>query len=255
MCLLDQDPIRQNYTLHVSHCSEFQAQFADSCHSEYTSLFSGTSCDHCYSVPEGSRIICIDCGGRATVDLCPELECVNATVTFLEPNRKPHLPSHRMFKVYRIIFDTEIAKTAVSVTIGLAYANATLSGLVEEGREMPRCGHCGTTVSLPCWRCSDCLGKWGRAPSCHRGITQTRAVVDFMCDDCEYKGLAFGKTHTKTHLVIRASGKPEEEERSTEERLQFLEGEITKIKQTLAETKQTLVEMGQTLGKLAEGRS
>lgn len=189
------------------------------------------------------------------MDLCSELECVNATITFQEPDRKPHLPSHRMFKVYRTIFDTEIAKIAVTVTIGLAYANATLSGLVEEGKLMPECGHCKTAVTLPCWRCMNCSGEWGRVPSCHRGNIPTRAVVDFICEDCEYKGLAFGKTHNKTHLIVRASGKPEKEIRSTEERLQFLEDEITAMKLTLAETKQTLAEMGQTLGRLAEGRS
>jgi len=160
-----------------------------------------------------------------------------------------------MFKVYWIIFDTEVAKMEIRVKIGLAYANATLSGLVEEGRQMPGCGHCGTPVSLPCWRCAECSGECGWVPSCHRYMIQTHAVVDFICDDCEHKGLAFGKTHTKMHLILRASGKPEKEERSTEERLQFLEGEIATIKQTLVETKQTLAEMGQTLGKLAEGRS
>ena len=79
-----------------------------------------------------------------------------------------------------------------------------------------------------------------------------------MCDICERKDPALDKEHTKVHTVVRVSEPDEvEEERSTEERLQFLEDELTKMRQHLAEVKQTgvevrqtVVEMRQTLGTL-----
>lgn len=50
--------------------------------------------------------------------------------------------------------------------------------------------------------------------------------------------------HTKIHTVVRVSEEVRKEP-STEERLRFVEDELTKMRQTLAE-------MAQTLGKLVE---
>ena len=55
----------------------------------------------------------------------------------------------------------------------------------------------------------------------------------FICDDCEYGGLTFDETHTVLHRITRVSEKVKVEERSTEERLQFLEDELAKVKQML----------------------
>ena len=51
-------------------------------------------------------------------------------------------------------------------------------------------------------------------------------------------------THTKMHTMVRVSEKVAKE-RSTEERLQFLEDELVKISQSLAK-------VGQSLAKLIE---
>ena len=80
----------------------------------------------------------------------------------------------------------------------------------------------------------------------------------FICDNCEYKGLALGEKHTKKHTVVRV---PEgcEKLRSTEERLQFLEDEMTKmgqnlveVRQTVAEMRKIVVEMGQTVVEMRQ---
>lgn len=60
----------------------------------------------------------------------------------------------------------------------------------------------------------------------------------FICDDCEHKNLALSETHTKMHTVIRITEK--EEKRSMEERLQFLEDEMVKVRQSLVDMEQTL---------------
>ena len=64
--------------------------------------------------------------------------------------------------------------------------------------------------------------------------------MKFICDNCEYKQLAFGKVHTKMHTLVRVSEKIEGEELSTEERLRLVEGELWKMRQLLAR----LVEKG-----------
>jgi hypothetical protein len=55
------------------------------------------------------------------------------------------------------------------------------------------------------------------------------------------------ETHTKMHTVVRVSEQVEKEP-STEERLRFVEDELTKIRRALAE-------MTETLGKLVEKNS
>lgn len=188
-----------------------------------TTIFGGVSCDNCDAYPiGGSRIICMDCRGDSTVDLCSEPECVNSAVTFEQFNRTPHLPNHRMFKVYRIVFDRDVIGIEEAAEDALTTARKTLSQLEEEDGPMPECAYsdCKIKVSPPCWYCMDCKEN------------------NFICDNCERSHLVFNEAHTKLHTVVRVT-KEAEKERSVEERLQFLEEKLGKIEQIL--------------GKLVEG--
>ena len=73
---------------------------------------------------------------------------------------------------------------------------------------------------------------------------------EFICDKCEYKGLAFNKTHTKMHTIVRVSEKVEEKELSVEERLRLVEDELAKIRQLFVGDE--LTKIRQLLAKLAE---
>ena len=73
---------------------------------------------------------------------------------------------------------------------------------------------------------------------------------EFICDNCEYKGLAFNKTHTKMHTVVRVSEKVEEKELSVEERLRLVEDELAKIRQLFVGDE--LPKIRKLLAKLAE---
>ena len=55
----------------------------------------------------------------------------------------------------------------------------------------------------------------------------------FICDDCEHKDLALNDIHTALHRVARVPEEVKVKERSTVERLQFLEDELAKMKQML----------------------
>ena len=52
----------------------------------------------------------------------------------------------------------------------------------------------------------------------------------FICDNCEHKDLALNETHTVLHRVVRVPEEVGVKERSTGERLQFLEDELAKVK-------------------------
>lgn len=62
----------------------------------------------------------------------------------------------------------------------------------------------------------------------------------FICDDCEYKQLAFDETHTEMHTIVRVTEGVEEEELSVEDRLRLVEDELGRVKQLLLK----LVEKG-----------
>ena len=63
--------------------------------------------------------------------------------------------------------------------------------------------------------------------------------MKFICDYCEYKNLAFSKTHKKSHMIVRVS-EVEEEDRSTTEQFQFLGAGLAKVKGVFAEIKQNI---------------
>jgi len=102
----------------------------------------------------------MDCHSETTtVDLCSESECVNSTITFEDDGRRAHLPSHGMFKAYRILFDRDMALVENDAKSALESARGILSELKEEGKPMPECVHCKVTLSLPCWFCVECTGE------------------------------------------------------------------------------------------------
>lgn len=100
----------------------------------------------------------MDCRNESTVDLCSDPECVNSTVKFKATDRKPHLPSHGMFKVYQTIFDRDLVRFKNTARDALDSALEVISELKDEG-VMPECVHCSAAVSLPCWRCVECQGE------------------------------------------------------------------------------------------------
>ena len=132
------------------------------------------SCDNCRSGLEGSRIICMDCsGGTASVDLCSKQECVNSTVTFGDTDKKPHLPSHWMFKVHRFLFNRDRETLRILATNVLGNTRMTLLRLKKEGMPLLGCLSCKAAVSMPCWCCTECVGAWKPA-TIETSLTSTR---------------------------------------------------------------------------------
>ena len=136
------------------------------------------SCDNCRSTPEGSRIICIDCFDQTTsVDFCSKQECVNSTVTFGDSDRKPHLPSHCMFKVHRYLFNKDRERLNVLAANTLGYARMTLLQLKMEGKPLLGCVSCKASVSMPCWYCTECNGA-SKPATIETSLTSTRPYAN-----------------------------------------------------------------------------
>lgn len=85
--------------------------------------------------------------------------------TFEWTDRKPHLPHHRIFKVYRFIFRRDMVGVMHTAKQVPDYAHGIISKLKRGEDPMPECAHCQTVVSLPCWFCMECRGEWGHAPN------------------------------------------------------------------------------------------
>lgn len=92
------------------------------------------------------------------MNLCSEPECVNSRVKFEDPDRKPHLPTHRMLKTRRFIFDREIARVENAARND---ANILHSAILQfREASIPKCTYCKTVVTLPSWFCAECAGEW-----------------------------------------------------------------------------------------------
>ncbi|KAF9654056.1 hypothetical protein BDM02DRAFT_1189800 [Thelephora ganbajun] len=174
-------------------------------------------CDVCRGVLGGGRVLCMDCHDKTTVDLCSEPECLASTITlkYREDLTGPHRPNHSMLKVHRILFSRETVRAERDTKEALEIARQTLSDLKAQGDPMPQCTRCKETVSQPCWYCVDC--------------TEER----FICDDCEYKCLAFDDVHTRRHILVRVVEKVIETVVSTEERLRTVEGQLESVHERL----------------------
>lgn len=78
-------------------------------------------------------------------------------------------------------------------------------------------------------------------------LTPAPAEERFICDDCEYKCLAFSDTHTKKHTLVRVVEKVVETVLSTEERLRAVEGQLHTVQEKME------MILSRFLGKDAEG--
>ena len=124
--------------------------------------FSSIGCDSCDAILGGARVLCMDCHDKTTLDLCSEPECLDSVITLdYRPDLKtPHTPNHNMLKVHRILFGRDTARTERNAKDALGAARWTLSDLKAKKQPTPDCVRCQNAVSLPCWYCVDCTGKF-----------------------------------------------------------------------------------------------
>ncbi|KAI9062327.1 hypothetical protein FKP32DRAFT_1612624 [Trametes sanguinea] len=183
----------------------------------------GISCVNCRDKIYGSRIMCLDCGIRTTVDLCDKPSCREATVG---PDRRddllsPHLPSHRILKVRRVIHrHREFGKTYRAAQAALIRAEEALADADEivvahtptgHGRSLSArvrtealvtrelsCVGCKTIVSRPCWYCIECEDEC------------------FVCTECESSRSTFSGGHKRIHGIVRVAWPREEATKSAD---------------------------------------
>ncbi|KAL7286008.1 hypothetical protein ACG7TL_001125 [Trametes sanguinea] len=206
----------------------------------------GISCVNCHDHIYGSRIMCLDCGIRTTVDLCDKPSCREATVG---PDRRddlvsPHLPSHRILEVRRVIHrHREFGKTYRAAQAALIRAEEALADADDvvvahtptgHGRSLSArirtealvarelsCVGCKTRVSRPCWYCIECDDEC------------------FVCMECEDSRSAFLGGHKRVHGIVRVAWPREEATKSADiewshSRIDVLETKIDTFQQESA---------------------
>ncbi|TBU25684.1 hypothetical protein BD311DRAFT_492317 [Dichomitus squalens] len=152
-------------------------------------------CAACGDNIRGSRVTCLCCGMKTTIDLCDKESCLASEIGLdaRDDLTSPHLPSHEMFKMRRAIHPfrefgemyraaQSALKTARQVFAATSAQQAGAS--VENGS--PQCVKCGERASMPCWYCIECEERI------------------FVCYSCDYRhgGIKAGK-HQKTHALVR----------------------------------------------------
>ncbi|KAI0820569.1 hypothetical protein BC628DRAFT_1329894 [Trametes gibbosa] len=176
----------------------------------------GISCANCRADVYGARTMCLDCGIRSTVDLCDRSDCQEATIG---PDRRddlvsPHLPSHRILKVRRVIHrHREFGKMYRAAQAALIRADEALADAddIASPQSPPHFGHsrglsqiakikaeqfvdrelscvgCHTRVSRPCWYCIECDDEC------------------FVCTICESTRSSFSGGHKRVHGLVRCA--------------------------------------------------
>jgi hypothetical protein len=215
-------------------------------------VFSGFSCDSCRSILDNVRVMCMDCSGSDSVDLCEDPACVTTTIG---PDKradleKPHLPDHDVFKVYTTLqmryqgTREQRAKEVLKAARGLLGKEATETepGTSNEKPE-PTCSSCKKKIFLspPCWMCMVC-GRHLKSSFClfyHSHVTNILTAELFICDDCDLNGLAFNETHDQTHAIVRC--KPAAKDVTTEQRLVALEDRVVAMDERMVAMDERMV--------------
>ncbi|KAJ7228211.1 hypothetical protein GGX14DRAFT_346568 [Mycena pura] len=185
---------------------------------------SSVLCDSCKGHIGGTRVTCLTCrleGTFDTVDFCDNLSCMSAKVVPTGLTR-PHLPTHDIFKVRRVVHIRQFGKTYRQAQEALKRAreffpdpeheNNTKTGEAHKlALAVPRCRVCRRNVTQPCWFCVQC-----EEPS-------------FICNTCEAKKkAAFGNHDFDLHDLVRCQQLVDAGEVLLEERLAEIEQRFEK---------------------------
>ncbi|KAJ7262295.1 hypothetical protein B0H12DRAFT_1105150 [Mycena haematopus] len=180
-------------------------------------------CDCCTGVIGGARVTCLTCRLEDTfdtVDFCDTPSCMSKKVVPTGMTR-PHLPTHDIVKLRRVVHLRQFGKTYRESKRALAKArqlfpttktDTDVSALeIQSAYETPsgpKCAACEDPVTQPCWFCVQC-----EEPS-------------FICTSCESntkKKVAFGYHQADSHDLVRVQELVEEVEVTLEDRLSELE--------------------------------
>ncbi|GBE85444.1 hypothetical protein SCP_0706310 [Sparassis crispa] len=214
-----------------------------------TPVHVGVSCDNCRGIIGGTRTVCIDCDTDATVDFCDDERCLNAEVQRFDLT-SPHLPSHAVYKVRRVVHPREFGPVDSEARVALQNARAAFKDAVEVQEERTegsakeddrtakmvndklKCLVCKKRVRQPCWFCMTCWDV-------------------YICLDCDPKDGITIDGHDQSHPLVRCQEEVAVEESLTvEQRMEALEskfgtvdGKITQVDERLLRIEQLLQTM------------
>ncbi|KAJ7693840.1 hypothetical protein B0H17DRAFT_981213 [Mycena rosella] len=178
------------------------------------------NCDFCTGHIGGTRVTCLTCrleGTFDTVDFHDDPSCMSAKVVPTGLTR-PHLPTHDLLKVRRIVHIRQFGKTYRQAQYALKKAREYFPDSEEEAAlpdsqkstvEPPRCAVCRRLATQPCWFCVQC-----EEPS-------------FICMGCESKKrISFPGHDFDTHDLVKCQILVEATEVLLEERLADMERQL-----------------------------
>ncbi|KAJ6458650.1 hypothetical protein C8R47DRAFT_995099, partial [Mycena vitilis] len=176
------------------------------------------SCDTCKGHIGGTRVTCLTCrleGTFDTVDFCDNESCTSVKVvpTGLTTFQRPHLPTHDILKVRRVVHIRQFGKTYRQAQEALKRARKFFADPEIDKRKSslpaPRCSVCRRHATQPCWFCVQC-----EAPS-------------LICMGCEAKKkYSFAGHDFDNHDLVRCAVLVQAEEVKLEERLAEIESRL-----------------------------
>ncbi|KAJ7068738.1 hypothetical protein C8F01DRAFT_978668 [Mycena amicta] len=205
------------------------------------------SCDVCTGHIGGSRVTCLTFADLILVDFCDTLSCTSTKVV---PTglTKPHLPTHDILKVRRVVHIRQFGRTYREAQAALKRSREFFPDPQDQDARKPpppppQCRVCRRSCTQPwCWFCVQC-----EDPS-------------FICNACEAKKkVAFGRHDMDLHDLVRCQpGVLEEREADLGERLDKHEEHIdqrlqeleTRVGDRLSKVDERLADMERMLAML-----
>lgn len=201
-------------------------QYDDSIKSRLFSLLTtdqhrDASCHVCGAwTTRDSRIVCLSCGSKTTVDLCGRNECLTSEMRLdVRGNLVSfHLPSHEILKLptaihpyreYRLVYHTAPKALARvhQLFAGSVSTDAQREGGTGTANRPSTCVKCGERTSPPCWYCIECEGMFRQHSYLSNNSVTRHGVEDvFVCILCDaQRGGTTRRNlgHNSIHALVR----------------------------------------------------
>ncbi|KAJ7584970.1 hypothetical protein C8J56DRAFT_139201 [Mycena floridula] len=194
-------------------------------------------CESCGGIIGGARLSCLTCqlvDKFDTIDFCEHPGCLSQRI--VRPHlAQPHLPSHDLLKVRRVVHIRQFGKTyrdakdalqrARSLLASASQTNQPEGNTSDSDEDMnevtPACGACKLPVSQPCWFCVHCEKTTFICFACEPNLNKGKIL------NSDPKTLPNHDIHT--HDLVRVQELVDDVKISMDDRLEAMDVRLSKF--------------------------
>ncbi|KAJ7584946.1 hypothetical protein C8J56DRAFT_1053351 [Mycena floridula] len=210
------------------------------------SVFHAELCESCGGIICGARLSCLTCqlvDKFDTIDFCEHPGCLSQWIVC--PHlAQPHLPSHDLLKIRRVVHIRQFGKTYRDAKDALQQARSLLafasqtnqqegdSSDSDEDMNEVTCGACKVLVSQPCWFCVHCEKTTFICLACETNLNKGKIM------NSDLKTLPNHDIHT--HDLVLVQQLVEDVKVSMDDWLEAMDVRLGKVEQGMGKVQRLL---------------